>query len=189
MVNFCFVDSPVRVGLRSPAPFFSPPMSFFSSKEESSWDSFQPLSPDVCLTQVWQETQVAVRYNTLNILFLDWDLNLSASCAFLGAASDLKRKALGLFNRFHASGAESTDCVSILICFQLLYFYSCISLKIVPQLKRDLIKSYFVNANFTLSCFNSRYGTKGKASKAFLTKDKSGATFLCYLLGQLEKLR
>lgn len=88
------VDSPVRVGLRSPAPFFSPPMSFFSSKEESSWDSFQPLSPDVCLTQVWQETQVAVRY-----------------------------------------------------------------------------------------------GTKGKASKAFLTKDKSGATFLCYLLGQLEKLR
>ncbi|XP_027050305.1 anaphase-promoting complex subunit 1-like [Pocillopora damicornis] len=87
-------DSPVRVGLRSPVPFFSPPMSCFSSKEESSWDSFQPLSPDVCLTQVWQETQVAVRY-----------------------------------------------------------------------------------------------GTKGKASKAFLTKDKSGATFLCYLLGQLEKLR
>ena len=108
---------------------------------------------------------------------------------FFGSSEWSQRKALGLFNRFHASGAESTDCVSILICFQLLYFYSCISLKIVPQLKRDLIKSYFVNANFTLSCFNSRYSTKGKASKAFLTKDKSGATFLCYLLGQLEKLR
>jgi len=34
-----------------------------------------------------------------------------------------------------------------------------------------------------------RYGTKGKASKAFLTQDKFGATFLCYLLGQLDKLR
>ena len=125
-------------------------MSFFSSKEESSWDSFQPLSPDVCLTQVWQETQVAVRYNTLNIPLFGLGFE-SVSCAFLGAASDLKRKALGLFNRFYASGAESTDCVSILICFQLLYFYSCISLKIVPQLKRDL--KLFCECQFYLILF------------------------------------
>jgi len=34
-----------------------------------------------------------------------------------------------------------------------------------------------------------RYGAKGKASKAFLTKDQSGSTFLCYLLSQPSKLR
>ncbi|KAJ7330710.1 Anaphase-promoting complex subunit 1 [Desmophyllum pertusum] len=89
------IDSPLGLGLRSPFAFCSPPTSCCSSKEESSsWDSFQPLLPEVCLSQVWQETQIAVRY-----------------------------------------------------------------------------------------------GTKGKASKAFLTQDKFGATFLCYLLGQLDKLR
>lgn len=42
---------------------------------------------------------------------------------------------------------------------------------------------------YLLSPSYIRYGIKGKASKAFLTQDKSGATFLCYLLGELNKLR
>ncbi|KAL9954101.1 hypothetical protein ACROYT_G041596 [Oculina patagonica] len=88
------IDSPLGIGLRSPLAFCSPPTPCCSSREESSWDSFQPLLPEVCLSQVWQETQIAVRY-----------------------------------------------------------------------------------------------GTKGKASKVFLTQDKFGVTFLCYVLGQLDRLR
>ena len=38
-------------------------------------------------------------------------------------------------------------------------------------------------------CSVIRHGTKGRASKAFITQDKAGASFLCYLLGQLNKLR
>lgn len=34
-----------------------------------------------------------------------------------------------------------------------------------------------------------RHGTKGRASKAFITQDLAGTSFLCYLLGQLNKLR
>ncbi|CAH3188191.1 unnamed protein product, partial [Porites evermanni] len=87
-------DSPLGISLRSPLLVRSPPTSCSSSREESSWDSFQPLLPEVCLSQIWQETQIAVRH-----------------------------------------------------------------------------------------------GTKGRASKAFITQDKAGASFLCYLLGQLNKLR
>ena len=38
-------------------------------------------------------------------------------------------------------------------------------------------------------CSFIRHGTKGRASKAFITQDLAGTSFLCYLLGQLNKLR
>ena len=55
--------------------------------------------------------------------------------------------------------------------------------------------SYSMSVSFPLqvSCLGYhsfiRHGTKGRASKAFITKDKAGTSFLCYLLGQLNKLR
>ena len=60
-------DSPLGISLRSPLLVRSPPTSCSSSREESSWDSFQPLLPEVCLSQIWQETQIAVRYTKLLI--------------------------------------------------------------------------------------------------------------------------
>lgn len=90
-----FGESPLGINLsRSPLLSRCPPTYSCSSADELLRDSFQPLLPEICLNQVWQEPQLPVRY-----------------------------------------------------------------------------------------------GAKGKASKAFLTQGYSGATFLCYLLPQLNKLR
>ena len=67
-------DSPSGISLRSPLLVRSPPTSYSSSREESSWDSFQPLLPEVCLSQIWQETQIAVRYTKL--LIAGWRVSL-----------------------------------------------------------------------------------------------------------------
>ena len=67
-------DSPLGISLRSPLLVRSPPTSCSSSREESSWDSFQPLLPEVCLSQIWQETQIAVRYTKL--LIAGWRVSL-----------------------------------------------------------------------------------------------------------------
>ena len=67
-------DSPLGISLRSPLLVRSPPTSCSSSREESSWDSVQPLLPEVCLSQIWQETQIAVRYTKL--LIAGWTVSL-----------------------------------------------------------------------------------------------------------------
>ncbi|XP_068728740.1 anaphase-promoting complex subunit 1-like [Montipora capricornis] len=68
--------------------------------------------------------------------------------------------------------------------------YSCSS---TDELLRDsfqpLLPEICLNQVWQEPQLPVRYGAKGKASKAFLTQGYSGATFLCYLLPQLNKLR
>lgn len=63
------------------------------------------------------------------------------------------------------------------------------------QWSSHVASSYCMSVSISLEvsclsyCSVIRHGTKGRASKAFITQDKAGASFLCYLLGQLNKLR
>ncbi|XP_031572163.1 anaphase-promoting complex subunit 1-like [Actinia tenebrosa] len=55
-----FLESPFMIGCRSPSVFRSPPGGH--SRDESFVDYFEPLTPEVCLKQIWQETPMPIRH-------------------------------------------------------------------------------------------------------------------------------